>query len=101
LQFLLRSKSHSTELNTDDWKNGHSGSLSLRTVCVGGTDDHEGIVNCRHGTSPSSYTWHDNGWSDHVCKAPSANTYCPILRGIAASKTDQEDEIAGTAVTDL
>lgn len=45
--------------------------------------------------------WHDKGWADHVCKTPSANTYCSVLRGIAAAKIEKEDDIAGAALADL
>jgi hypothetical protein len=45
--------------------------------------------------------WHDNGWSDHACEHPGANTYCSILRGIAAFKSDAEDTIAGQKLIDL
>ncbi len=46
--------------------------------------------------------WHDSGWNGTVCKNPSKNTACRVLKGIAKSKDDSaEEEVAGCAFSEL
>ena len=46
--------------------------------------------------------WHDDRWSGHVCRAPSANTFCLDLERIRERRDDtQEAIIAGTHFGDL
>lgn len=40
--------------------------------------------------------WHDNYWNGTVCKAPSNNPFCMMLRNISSTKdAEAEDKIAG------
>ena len=46
--------------------------------------------------------WHDAGWEGRVCKRPSANTACRVLRKVAESKDDAAEEcIKDQSLADL
>lgn len=32
--------------------------------------------------------WHDTGWTGSVCRAPSKNTWCTVLKGIREQRDD-------------
>ena len=40
--------------------------------------------------------WHDTGWAGHVCRSPSKNSWCMVLKGIREKRNDaEEDGLAG------